>query len=116
MSGSTAVMRFNQDGTDLVTDFSNVTPIATNDRSTFVVRLTDGANQILPANSTVTVTATEGSLLFNTYTVPNRTQSGGTSTSFTLENTGTAGISTVTVTVTTPSGVKTETRFNVTLL
>ncbi|GAA0790593.1 hypothetical protein GCM10009193_26620 [Shewanella aestuarii] len=116
MSGSTAVMQFNQDGTDLSADFSNITPIATNVRSKFVVRLTDEANQILPANSTVTVTATEGSLLFNNYTVPNRTLSGGTSTSFTLENTGTAGISTVTVTVTTPSGVKTETSFNVVLL
>lgn len=116
MSGSTAVMQFNQDGTALNTNFSNITPIAVNGLSTFTIKLTDTANQILPAKTTVTVTATEGEVLFNGYSVPNRTLADGTSTSFILKHAGVAGVSIVTVTVTTPSGIETKVSFNVTLL
>jgi hypothetical protein len=116
MSGSTAVMQFNQDGTALNTNFSNIIPIAANGRSIFTIKLTDNANQILPAKTTVAVTATEGDILFNGYTVPNRTLAGGTSTSFIMQHAGVAGVSRVTVTVTTPGGIITETNFNVTLL
>lgn len=112
MSGSTATMTVSRDGS-LIT---NNEEIANGDIAQFTVVLTDNAEQILPFGTTLTVASTEGDLQFSGYTVPNKTAAGGTSTSFSMENDGTAGTSLVTLTATTPKGIETVLSFYVTLL
>jgi hypothetical protein len=115
MSGSNASFIIKQDGVtinDLATDIRAI-PAA--GRSIFSVQLFDSANQILPAQTTLTVAASSGNALFNGHTVPNTTNNGGSNTEFTLVNTAT-GTSSVTLTVTTPKGVVTRLTFNVPLL
>jgi len=112
MSGSTANFAVSRDG-NLITDSEEV---ANGDIAQFTVVLTDSANQILPSGTSLTVTSTEGDLQFSGYTVPNKTAAGGTSTSFSIENDGTAGTSLVTLTATTPKGIETVLSFYVTLL
>ncbi|MEH6465097.1 MAG: Ig-like domain-containing protein [Shewanella psychromarinicola] len=112
MSGSTATMTVSRDGS-LIT---NNEEIANGDIAQFTVVLTDNAEQILPFGTTLTVASTEGDLQFSGYTVPNKTAAGGTSTSFSIENDGTAGTSLVTLTATTPKGIETVLSFYVTLL
>ncbi|WP_137224821.1 Ig-like domain-containing protein [Shewanella sp. MEBiC00475] len=115
MSGSNANFVVSQNGT-VINDYdTDIQPIALDETAQFDVVLTDSANQILPFGTTLAVTNTEGDLQFSGYTVPNKTATGGTSTSFTLENVGNAGISHVTLTTTTPKGVVTELKFYVTL-
>ncbi|QDE32808.1 MULTISPECIES: Ig-like domain-containing protein [Shewanella] len=115
MSGSNANFVVSQNGT-VINDYdTDIQPIALDETAQFDVVLTDSANQILPFGTTLTVASTEGDLQFSGYTVPNKSAAGGTSTSFTLENVGTAGISQVTLTTTTPKGVVTELKFYVTL-
>ncbi|MCL1113772.1 Ig-like domain-containing protein [Shewanella basaltis] len=113
MSGSTANIIVRQNGTVINGTGSD---IANGSTETFNVQLTDSANQILPAGTTLTVTSTLGDLLFDGYTVPSMNAAGGTSTSFTLKNEDTSGLSQVTLTATTPKGVVTTQRFFVTLL
>jgi hypothetical protein len=115
MSGSQANFIIKQDGV-VINDFNtDISPIPAAGRSHFSVQLFDRANQILPAQTTLNVEASEGDALFNGHTVPNTTRAGGTNTEFTLVNTAT-GTSTVTLTVTTPKGVATQLTFNVPLL
>ncbi|AZG71859.1 Ig-like domain-containing protein [Shewanella livingstonensis] len=115
MSGSNANFVVRQDG-NLISNYdTDVQPIALDETAKFDVVLTDSANQILPSGTTLTVASTEGELQFTGYTVPNKSSPGGTSTSFTLKNNGTPGISQVTLTTTTPKGVVTELKFYVTL-
>jgi hypothetical protein len=113
MSGSTANIIVRQNGTVINGTGSD---IANGSTETFNVQLTDSANQILPAGTTLTVTSTLGDLQFDGYTVPSMNAAGGTSTSFTLKNEDTSGLSQVTLTATTPKGVVTTQRFFVTLL
>ncbi|WP_076412107.1 Ig-like domain-containing protein [Shewanella sp. UCD-KL12] len=82
-----------------------VTAIPAEGSSTFSVRFYDSANQIMPAGSTVAISATDGNLAFNGYTVPNANSHGGTGTSFGLSHGGTAATSQVSISLTTPSGV-----------
>ncbi|MGX9463377.1 hypothetical protein ACWXWU_19420 [Shewanella sp. A14] len=114
-SGSNANFVVSQNGT-VINDYdTDLQPIASGETAKFDVVLTDSANQILPSGTTFTVTSTEGELQFSGYTVPNKTAAGGTSTSFTVKNDGTPGISQVTLKTTTPKGVETELKFSVTL-
>ncbi|WP_394129351.1 Ig-like domain-containing protein [Shewanella maritima] len=116
MSGSDAVFGLSQDGNLIADPATDIVDIPAASASVFTVQLTDSANQMLPNGSTVNVTATEGTLTFNGYTVPNRTRHGGSSTGFTLANDADPGVSTVTVEVTTPKGIESSYSFSVTLL
>jgi hypothetical protein len=115
MSGSQASFIIKQDGVTINDYDTDISPIPSTGRSHFSVQLSDSADQILPAQTTLEVQASKGDMLFNGYTVPNTTRAGGTSTEFTLVNTAT-DISTVTLTVTTPKGVTTQLSFDVPLL
>ena len=116
MSGSTASFTVSQNDT-VINDYnSDIQAITNGDTATFEVQLADSANQILPAGTTLAVTSTLGDLQFAGYSVPSQNSEGGTSTSFTLKNDDTPGISQVTLTVTTPKGVVTTLSFFVTLL
>lgn len=111
MSGSTARFTVLQDGNEIYSTengFGIMTSIPAEKSSTFVVRFYDSANQIMPAGSTAAITATDGSLAFDGYTVPNANAHGGTSTSFSLAHSGTTALSQVTISLTTPSGVITK--------
>ncbi|MCG9730275.1 Ig-like domain-containing protein [Shewanella sp. Isolate13] len=90
MSGSTARFEIHQDGAVIYTDGQQggITPnaIPAGTSSVFHVRFFDSANQIMPAGTTLTTTATKGELDADSYEVQNLTREGGSYTSFVLTN------------------------------
>lgn len=90
MSGSNAHFEITQDGNPIYTDGQQgsitAAAIPAGTSSVFHVRFFDSANQIMPAGTTLTTTATKGELDADSYEVQNRTNDGGSSTSFTLTN------------------------------
>ncbi|ABZ78367.1 Ig domain protein group 1 domain protein [Shewanella halifaxensis HAW-EB4] len=89
MSGSTAHFEIKQDGVVIYTSGQQAltpTAIPAGATSTFAVRFFDSANQIMPAGTTLTTTASKGELDASTYEVPNTNSIGGTTTSFILSN------------------------------
>ncbi|ABV89053.1 Ig-like domain-containing protein [Shewanella pealeana] len=93
MSGSTAYFEIRQGNADKPfysdisgTELANLTAIPAGTSSVFHVRFFDSANQIMPAQTTLTTTASQGELDTSPFTVPNRNDRGGSVTSFTLTN------------------------------
>ncbi|WP_051484727.1 Ig-like domain-containing protein [Shewanella waksmanii] len=126
MSGSHANFIVWQDSTKIIdtTDGTNnpATAIAPGTSSNFTVQFFDSAGQIMPADSSLSVTASTGTLIFTPFTVPNATRAGGNTTGFTVVNDidpGSSGepskTSTVGIEVVTPKGNQSQTGFNVTL-
>ncbi|PKH58851.1 hypothetical protein CXF83_20970 [Shewanella sp. Choline-02u-19] len=127
MSGSQAHFEIQQDGITLYSDGDDASAIVTNAiaagaSSTFSIRFFDSANQIMPANTNLTTTASQGELESDTFVVPNRNGIGGNSTSFVLTNdidpTSTGELSktsNVSIEVLTPKPVKTTIGFGVQL-
>ncbi|QFU24627.1 Ig-like domain-containing protein [Shewanella eurypsychrophilus] len=108
MSGSNSRFTVLQDNQEIYSSENGLgtgIPIPADGSSTFIVRFYDSANQIMPAGSTVAISATDGNLAFDGYSVPNANSHGGTGTSFGLSHGGTAAISQVSISLTTPSGV-----------
>ncbi|QBF82761.1 hypothetical protein EXU30_08715 [Shewanella maritima] len=116
MSGSNAVFALEQDGNPIADTSTDITPIAPGSTSLFSVQLTDSANQMLPYNSTVNVTASEGELTFTSFNIHNATRAGGSTANFALSHAGEAGTALVTVEVVTPKGIKSTYLFAVDLL
>jgi len=72
-------------------------------------------NQIMPAGTTIEVSTDYGKLVGDSsFTVPNTTDAAASMHTFTIEGTGEAGSGTITITVTTPSGVISTTTLSVT--
>lgn len=126
MSGSRADFIVWQDNTKIIdtTDGTNnpATAIAPGSSSSFTVQFFDSARQIMPADSSLSVTASTGTLIFTPFTVPNATRAGGNTTGFTVVNDidpGSSGepskTSTVGIEVVTPKDNQSQTGFNVTL-
>ncbi|PKG55741.1 Ig-like domain-containing protein [Shewanella sp. GutDb-MelDb] len=127
MSGSQAHFEIQQDGITLYSDGDDASAIVTNAiaagaSSTFSIRFFDSANQIMPANTNLTTTASQGELESDTFVVPNRNGIGGNSTSFVLTNdidpTSSGELSktsNVSIEVLTPKPVKTTIGFGVQL-
>ena len=90
MSGSTARFEIHQDGNLIYTDGQaediDAKPIKAGEFSIFTVRFFDSANQIMPAGTNVTTTASKGELDADPYEVQNRNSHGGSTTSFVLTN------------------------------
>ncbi|MEZ9596754.1 Ig-like domain-containing protein [Shewanella sp. 10N.261.52.F9] len=89
MSGSTAHFEIHQDGKLIYTDGQQeITTVAipAGGFSIFDVRFFDSANQIMPAGTNLTTTASKGELDADPYEVQNRNSHGGSSTSFVLTN------------------------------
>ncbi|WP_394203766.1 Ig-like domain-containing protein [Shewanella waksmanii] len=126
MSGSHADFIVWQDGTLIIdtTQGINLAPAAIDPgtSSSFTVQFFDSARQIMPADSSLSVTASTGTLIFTPFTVPNATRAGGNTTGFTVVNDidpGSSGepskTSTVGIEVVTPKGNQSRAGFNVTL-
>ncbi|WP_028766583.1 Ig-like domain-containing protein [Shewanella fidelis] len=90
MSGSDAHFEIHQDGNLIYSDGQTeeiiTTAIPAGGFSVFNVRFFDSANQILPAGTNITTTASKGELDADPYEVRNRNSHGGSSTSFVLTN------------------------------
>ncbi|WP_299805489.1 Ig-like domain-containing protein [uncultured Shewanella sp.] len=100
MSGSDAYFEITQNDVVIFTELNpdgtvntnkprnNITasPIAAGDTATFEIRFFDKKNQIMPAQTTLATTASEGELDASPFTVPNRNGRDGSVTSFTLTN------------------------------
>ncbi|MCL1050088.1 Ig-like domain-containing protein [Shewanella abyssi] len=126
MSGSQAHFEILQDGVTIYSDGDDASTITTNAiaagaSSIFSVRFFDSANQIMPAKTTLTTTASQGELDSDLFEVPNRNGIGGNSTSFMLSNdidpaSGEADkTSSVSIEVVTPKAVKSTIGFGVEL-
>lgn len=107
------------DGTNLLNSLTALAPGAS---STFTVQFFDSAGQIMPSGTSLSVTASQGTLDSNGFTVPNTTQAGGNRTSFGITNNidpatpGTPGTSsTISILVTTPKGIESNIRFSLAL-
>ena len=127
MSGSTARFEVHQGnnpkpfysdvaGTDLV----ELEPIPAGGFSIFTVRFFDTANQIMPAGTNLTTTASNGELDADSFEVLNRTNEGGSMTSFVLTNDisspeETEKTSLVSIKVETPKSVKSSMSFSILL-
>ncbi|CAM3469313.1 Ig-like domain-containing protein [Shewanella violacea] len=117
MSGSHAEFIIEQDGLKVFdstdgTDL-NLTAIPAGEQSNFEIRFFDDAGQIMPADTSLTISVSTGQLDFDPYTVLNTTQSGGSLTSFSITSdidplsTGEqAKISNIGIDVTTPKNIK----------
>ncbi|ACA88642.1 autotransporter outer membrane beta-barrel domain-containing protein [Shewanella woodyi] len=119
MSGSDADFTVYQDNVQVystATGLGNVTSIPVNGSSNFTVRFYDNANQIMPAGSNAAISATNGTLAFNGYTVPSGNSHGGTQTSFGLSHDGETALSQVSISLTTPLGTTTTLTIPVQLL
>ncbi|MFC1518132.1 Ig-like domain-containing protein [Pseudomonadota bacterium] len=121
MSGSTATIITNNDSGEI-----DMLSITTESTQTIYVELYDSANQMMPAGSTLTVAAIDGSIAFNGYTVPNATcfsfaegdpthACSQEATQFSYTAPDETGEDTITLTVTTPGGLKTERFMKVTI-
>lgn len=125
MSGSDAHFEISQDGNVIYRDGGSTiaaTAIPAGGSSSFSIRFFDSANQIMPANTTLNTTASQGELTADAYVVPNRNSIGGTTTGFTLTNDidptssgEPAKNSTVSIEVLTPKAVKSTIGFGVEL-
>lgn len=126
MSGSDAHFEIHQDGNLIYSDGQTeeivTAAIPAGGFSLFNVRFFDSANQILPAGTNITTTASKGELDADPYEVRNRNSHGGSSTSFVLTNdidpTSTdepTKISLVSIESETPKAIKSGISFNVEL-
>ncbi|WOT04775.1 Ig-like domain-containing protein [Shewanella youngdeokensis] len=124
MSGSEAYFEIEQDGTPIYSNDNatiSTTEIPAGDASTFTVRFFDSAGQIMPAQSTLTTTASAGELDADAFEVRNRNSLVGSTTSFTLINGNEAGsgepdeTSIISIEVVTPKSIKSSIGFNVLL-
>lgn len=129
MSGSQAHFEIKQDGNIIYADGDDAssiltTAIAVGESSTFTVRFFDSANQIMPAKTTLTTTASQGGLDSDVFEVQNRTaiDGEGSTTHFILTNdidptsTGESNkTSKVSIKVETPKSVKSDIGFIVEL-
>ncbi|MDO6610605.1 Ig-like domain-containing protein [Shewanella sp. 1_MG-2023] len=120
MSGSGATIITTDVDSNPISDLT----LAPEAMSTIFVELYDSAKQVLPAGTTLTVTATNGAIDFNGYTVPNKTcysftdaslECNEVATRFTYTASDEVGQDTITLTTTTPAGLKTEVFFSVTV-
>ncbi|GIU36640.1 hypothetical protein TUM3794_06030 [Shewanella colwelliana] len=126
MSGSTADFIISQNG-NLILDtrqgISNpISALPAGASASFAITLFDSAKQVLPAGSNLNITASEGTLSYRPYTVPNLNSDGGTSTSFSVTNDidptsvgESSKTSSVSIELVTPKGIKTEVSINVEL-
>ncbi|MDO6618738.1 Ig-like domain-containing protein [Shewanella sp. 6_MG-2023] len=121
MSGSTATIITSDDNGAF-----GDSPVSPESMTTVEVELYDSANQMMPAGSTLTVAAVNGSITFSGYTVPNATcfsfkKSDAThscnqvATQFSYTAADETGEDIITLTVTTPRGIKTEESVKVTV-
>jgi hypothetical protein len=126
MSGSDAYFEITE-GSNTIYENGNFTTdvieIGPGESKTFNIKFFDSANQIMPANTNLTTTASQGELESDTFVVPNRNGIGGNSTSFVLTNdieptsTGEPSkTSNVSIEVVTPKDVKTTIGFGVQLI
>ncbi|WP_076538585.1 Ig-like domain-containing protein [Shewanella sp. UCD-KL21] len=121
LSGSTATIITSDDNGAF-----GDSPISPESMTKVKVELYDSANQMMPAGSTLTVAAVNGSITFNGYTVPNTTcfkykditprlSCDIEAADFYYTAADEAGEDVITLTVTTPRGIKTEESVKVTV-
>lgn len=125
MSGSEAHFKVTQGNRTIYENGKqsmDVVTIAPGESMTFGIQFFDSANQIMPAGTTLTTTATKGELDADNYEVQNLTHEGGSYTSFVLTNDidptsvgEPAKSSTVSLKVETPKAVKSGISFTVEL-
>lgn len=125
MSGSTAYFTIWQDNTlvykehkgqVIINNLNSLKAIPRDQKSLFRVQFYDSADQIMPSNTKLRVSADKGELFSDTYTVPIDIDPNVSVTDFTLKSNVTAStISRVVLTVTTPSGQATTLKFDVLL-
>ncbi len=110
------------DQSDGTNELDNLAALAPGASTSFTVQFFDSAGQIMPSGTNLSVTASQGTIDSNGFTVPNTTQAGGNRTSFGITNNidpatpGTPGTSsTVSILVRTPKGIESNIRFSLTL-